>query len=100
VREIAKGAHDPHGLGGRHAVEDDFQLAPRRPIVVAVEPDRSLPDAFDQVEHVGAFLIAHRVAEDAPEQPDIGPQPCVFLKRQRFVGAGGPRLGFGRHDLG
>ena len=40
-----------------------------------MEPDRGLPDAFDQVEHVGALLVAHGIAEDAPEQADIGPQP-------------------------
>ena len=100
MRKIAEGAHDAHGLADRHAVEDDFELAPRRPVVVAVEPDRGLPDALDQVEHVGAFLVAHGVAEDAPEQPDVIPQPGIFFKRRRFVGAIGPELGIGRHDLG
>ena len=72
-------------------------------IVIAVEPDRGLPDALDQVEHVGAFLIAHGVAEDAPEQPDIVAQPGVFFERQGFVGAVGAKVGVGRrrgHDLG
>jgi hypothetical protein len=65
-----------------------------------VEPDRGLADALDQVEHVGAFLIAHGVAEDAPEQPDVIPQPGIFLKRQGFVGAIGSDFSVGRHDLG
>jgi hypothetical protein len=65
-----------------------------------VEPDRGLPDALDQIEHVGAFLIAHGIAEDAPKQPDIVPQPGIFLKRQNFVGAVGPDIDVGRHDLG
>ena len=89
VRKIAEGADDAHGLGGRHAVEDEFQLAPRRPVVVAMEPDRGLPDAFDQVEHVGALLIAHGIAEDAPEQPDVLAQPRVRLKRGDLVRAVG-----------
>ena len=63
----------------RHAVEDGLELAPRRLVVVAMEPDRGLPDALDQVEHVGALLVAHGVAENAAEQPDVVPQPRVFL---------------------
>ncbi len=100
VREVTEGAHDAQGFGDRHAVEDDFELAPRRPVVVPVEPDRGLPDAFDQIEHVGAFLIAHGIAEDAPEQPDVRPQPRVFFKRLGFLGAIGLLVGVGRHDLG
>jgi len=83
-----------------HAVEDDLKLAPRRPVVVPVEPDRGLPDALDQIEYVGAFLIAYGIAENAAEQPDIRPQPGIFLKRQSFIGAIGPQIGIRRHDLG
>ena len=100
VREIAEGAHDAHGLAGRHAVEDEFELAPRRLVVVAVKPDRGLPDALDQIEDIGAFLVAHGVAEDASKQPDVVPQPRVFFKRRGFLGAAGLKLGVGRHDLG
>ena len=39
VREITEGAHDADGFRDRHAVEDDFELAPRRPVVIPVEPD-------------------------------------------------------------
>ena len=97
VGEIAEGAHDPQGLADRHAVEDQFQLAPRRLVVVAVEPDRGLPDALDQVEHVGALLVAHGIAEDAPEQPDFLPEPGICLCVLDAVGAD---LGLGRHGLG
>ena len=65
-----------------------------------MEPDRGLPDALDQVEHPGAFLVAHGVAEDASEQPDVVAQPGVFLKRLSVLSAIGPQIGFGRHDLG
>jgi len=90
MRKIAEGADDAHGLAGRHAVEDGLQLVPRRPVVIAVEPDRGLPDALDQLEHIGALLVAHGVAEDASEQPDIVPQPGIFFNRQRVLGAIGP----------
>ena len=96
MREIAEGAHDAQGLADRHAVEDQLELAPRRLVVVAVEPDRGLPDAFDQVEHVGALLVAHGVAENAPEQPDIGPQPGIL----GVFDAIGADFGLGRHGLG
>ena len=48
----------------------------------------------------GAFLIAHGIAEDAPEQPDVVAQPRVFFKRLGFLGAIGLLVGVGRHDLG
>ena len=61
-----------------------------------MEPDRGLPDALDQVEHVGAFLVAHGIAENPPQQANIGPQPGVF----RVLDAIGPDFGLGRHGLG
>ena len=57
-------------------------------------------NALDQVEDVGAFLVAHGIAEDAPEQPDVVPQPSVFFERRGFLGSAGFELGLGRHDLG
>jgi hypothetical protein len=65
-----------------------------------VEPDRGLPDALDQVEHPGALLVADGIAKDAPEQPDVIPQPGILLERLSFLSVIGPQLGFGRHDLG
>jgi hypothetical protein len=59
-----------------------------------------LPDTLDQVEHVGAFLVADGIAENAPEQPYIFPQPRVLFGRLPVIGAVGPDLGVGRHDLG
>src|ERR1700723_529262 len=100
MREIAEGAHDAHGLADRHAVEDELELAPRRPVVVPVEPDRGLPDALDQIEYVGAFLIAYGISEDASEQADIGPQPGILFRRRGLIGAIGPQIGVRRHDLG
>ena len=73
---------------------------PGRPVVVPVEADRGLPDAFDQIEYVGTFLIAHGVAEDTPEQANIVPQPGVLLQRLRIFVAIGPQFAIRRHDLG
>ena len=81
-------------------VEDALELTPREAVLVAVEPDRGLPDALDQVEHVGALLVAHGIAEDAPKQPDIVTQSGVFLQRLRVLDTIGAQLGVGRHDLG
>ena len=54
-------------------------------VVVAVEAHRSLADAFDQVENVGAFLGAHGVAKDAAEHADIVAQRGVLV----LIGEGG-----------
>ena len=101
MREITEGAHDAHGLADRHAVEDDFELAPRRPVIVPVEPDRGLPDALDQIEDVGAFLIAYGIAEDASRAagyPSAAGHPLPAA--EDLVGAIGPQIGVRRHDLG
>ncbi len=92
VGEIAEGADDAHRLRGRHAVEDLLELAAGEPVLIAVEPDRGLPDALDQVEQIGALLVAHGVAEDAPEQADVVPQPHIRLQRLDILGAVGARL--------
>src|SRR5262245_46605736 len=70
-----------------------------------MEPDRGLADTLDEVEDVGALLVAHGVAEDAAKQADVIAQPGVFLQRQIFKNPGlfsslGVDLGFGRHGLG
>ena len=56
-----------------------------------------LPDAFDQIEHVGAFLIAHGIAKDAPEQPDVFTQPRIRLE-WRYHRRGWDAAQVGRHD--
>src|SRR5258708_19721622 len=73
---------------------------PRQLVLIPVEPDRGLPNAFDQFEHVGAFLIAHGVAEDASEQPDVFTQPRVRFDGGDIIAPVGTHLSIGRHDLG
>ncbi|MGY4344198.1 antitoxin (DNA-binding transcriptional repressor) of toxin-antitoxin stability system [Bradyrhizobium sp. GM7.3] len=93
VGEIAEGADDPHRLGGRHAVEDLLELAAGEPVLVAVESDRGLADAFHQIEQFRPLLVAHRVAENAPEQADVVPQPHVRFQRLDVLRAVGALLG-------
>ena len=95
MREIAEGAHDRERLVGRQAVEHRLQLAPRAGLVVAMEADRGLPDLLDELVGLLALLLAHRVAEDAAEQPDVVAQrPVLFVRRGRR------RLRIGRSAIG
>ena len=68
-------------------------------VLVAMEPDRGLADALDQIEHVGALLVADGVAEDASEQADVVPQPGVLLQRLHVFGPVRPEFSVGRHGL-
>src|SRR5437870_5564713 len=86
MRKIAEGAHDAYGFCRRETIEEVFQLAPGKPVLVAMEPDRGLPDALDDVEHLRALLIADGIAENPPEQPDILAQPRIRLQRGDLLG--------------
>ena len=79
VREVGERAHDGERLVVVEAVEDGGKLAPRRDFVVAMEADRGLADALDEIERLAAFLFAHGVAEQPPEQADVVAQRRVFL---------------------
>jgi len=39
VRKVTESTHDPDGVPDRHAVEDNFQFAPSRPVVIPVKAD-------------------------------------------------------------
>ena len=71
VREIAVCAHDRERLVGAETVQRRLELAPRADFVVAMEPDRGLPDLLDQFEGLFPLLLAHRVAEDSAKQADV-----------------------------
>jgi hypothetical protein len=79
MRKKPEGANDLKGLGRRQAVQRRFELAARRDILVSAEADRALANMFDGAEDCLAALLAHRVAEDAAEQPDIVAQRQVFV---------------------
>ena len=71
VREVAVCAHDRERLVGAETVQSRLELAPRADFVVAMEPDRGLPDLLDQLEGLFPLLLAHRVAEDSAKQADV-----------------------------
>ena len=79
MRKKAEGANDLKRLGRRQAVQCRFEIAPRRDILVAAKANRVLANMLDGVEDSLAALLAHRVAENAAEQPDIVAQRQVFV---------------------
>ena len=105
MREIAEGAHDRERLVVVEAVERGGELAPRAALVVAMEADRGLPDSLDNHVNVGAFLLAHGVAEDAAEQADVVAQRgvlfIVLVRRGgdgEFLGDRGGQIRFSRRQ--
>jgi len=48
--------------------------------------NRCLPGGSTRFEHIGAFLVADGVAEDAPEQADVVAQPGVLFQRLHVSG--------------
>ncbi len=103
MREIAERANDADGVGDRHTVENGLKLAAGRFVVVAVETDRGLPDAFDQIENVRPFLVSDGVAKNAPQPPDVRAQQRVIVGGSRITAAKlcVPEIGlfrFVRHD--
>ena len=93
VRKIPEGADDLARLLARQPVHDLAELTPRGFVLVAAKADRGLADLFDDVEDALALLLAHRVAEDAAEQP------CVLAQRPVLVGVARRCLPGMRHDL-
>ena len=79
MREKAEGADDLQRLGGRQTVEHRFESPARAGIFIAAKTNRVLANMLDRVEDGRAPLFAHRVAEDAAEQPDIVAQWQVFI---------------------
>ena len=79
MREVAEGPHDRQRLVGRQAVEGRLELAPGAGLVVAMEADGGLADVLDEFKGLLALLLAHRVAEDAAEQPDVVAQRLVLV---------------------
>ena len=68
-REMGEGPDDGNGLVDVDAVEHAGQLGAVD--LRATHPERLHPGALDEVEHLFAVLLAHGVAEDGAEQPDV-----------------------------
>ena len=76
-------------LAVRQAVQRRLELAARGFVLVAVEADRGLADALDDLEDRLALLAADRVAEDAAEQPDVIAQRKILVGNiERLVHTG------------
>jgi hypothetical protein len=71
MREVAERADNADRLLGRQAADGILQLLPGGGLGIATEAKGGLPDLFDELEGALAFLRAHRLAEDAPEVPNV-----------------------------
>ncbi len=69
-------------------VEGRLKVPSRRLVLIPVEPDRGLADALHDVEDRLPLLAADRVAEEAPEQPDVITQGKVFVRGGVEAGRG------------
>src|ERR1700680_4670761 len=67
VREVAERPCDLHCLTGPQIVQDGLQCAPRRLVIVAMEADRRLPNAFDDIEDRFSLLLSDSVAKNTAE---------------------------------
>ncbi len=79
MREIAEGADDLDGRQARQAGQYRIQLGARGLVLVPVEADRGLADAFDKLENRLTLLRPHRVAEQTPQQANVIPERKVFI---------------------
>jgi hypothetical protein len=79
VREVAEGADDLGRAAAGERVQRRLELGAGGLVLVAVEADRGLADALDDVVHDLALLEPHRVAEEPPEQPDVVAQRQVLV---------------------
>ena len=85
MREITECTNNTKSIGDRHSVENAFELLTRRLVIIAMEANRSLPNAFDQIEHLGPFLIANGVTQDAPETPDVRTQQRIIVRQRNIT---------------
>ena len=80
MREVAERPYDLYRLTGRQSVQDSLQRVPRRLVIVAMEADRRLPNAFDGIEDRFSLLFSDSVAKNTAEQPDVVPQRPVLSR--------------------
>ena len=68
-REMSEGTDDRNGLVDVYTVEHAGQFGAVD--LRAAHPERFHAGALDEVEHLFAVLVAHGVAEDGAEEPDV-----------------------------
>ncbi len=77
MQEIAECAHDVQRVLNRQTVEQRFQLEAHgrdraivsRALFAAAKTHRRLPDMLDQLERIGADLIADHLSQQTAQQP-------------------------------
>ena len=69
-------ARDEHRLD----LDSHGQLLERRRRARRGQLRQQQADRLDQLEALGSFLLAQRVAEQPPEQTDVFPQPLVLVE--------------------
>src|SRR6185312_8528204 len=79
-REVAERPDHHHRLGGREGVQHLREALGGGGVLEATGGDRELADFLHQRERRLAFVGADRVAEDAPQEPDVLAQPGVFFE--------------------
>ena len=97
MREIAVGPDDLVGASARQAVQDRLELAAGDLILVAMEADRGLADALDDLEGRLALLLANRVAENASQKPDVVAKGKILLGRDVGIDQGHRRRSLQPH---
>ena len=81
VVEVAEGADDQRRVGLSQPPDGLLELLEAGRIVLAAVVDRRAADGLDEVEHLGAGLLANRVTQQPPEEPDVLAQRGVFVCR-------------------
>ena len=89
MREIAVGANDLYGLRRCQRAQDSFELSARFLVAVAMEAYRGLTNELDQVENFLALLIAHRIAKNTSQKPNVVLQRTIGLTIGGKVGSVG-----------
>src|SRR5258708_17337063 len=77
VREVAERTHDGDRRLEVERVESRCELRARLRVAVAAEADRETAHVLDDLIEVVALGVAHRLAEQAPEQADVLPDRRV-----------------------
>src|SRR5258707_434708 len=79
MREEPERADDVESLAARQRIERVSKLLACRAVFVAAKADRALTNALDRVKGRRAALLAHRVAQNAPEEANILAQRQVLV---------------------
>ncbi len=78
-REIGERTNDRDGIVGLQRPQQPVQFVGGGSGRAAADRHGQLPDGFDEIEDLGAFLLAHRIAQNLAEQPDILNQRIVLV---------------------